>query len=144
MKNKNNTMKNSRDIRQDRASIFPVSWNENDKIKEVEFNTEKMKYLLSLPAYNLTMEQIAIVWILKYFINPLVWIIVLITVICATFSWYPYVCLSRRSRAIIMTIVKNTEGRTDLLSLLLQSLNQSSTTRDAVGQNMAHRKIVVW
>lgn len=42
-----------------------------------------------------------------------------------------------------MTIVKNTEGRTDLLSLLLQSLNQSSTTRDAVGQNMAHRKIVV-
>lgn len=48
MKNKNNIMKNSRDRRQDSTSIFPVSWSENDKTKEVEFTTEKMKYFLCL------------------------------------------------------------------------------------------------
>lgn len=52
MKNKNNIIKNSRDIRQDSTSIFPVSWSENNKTKEEEFNTDKMEYLLSLPAYK--------------------------------------------------------------------------------------------
>lgn len=116
-------MKNSRDIRQDNASISLLHKVRMVKTKEVEFSTERVEYLLSLPACKWTIEQIAIVWTLKNFIKPLVCIIMLITVICATFSWYPYVRLWRTLGAIIMTIVKNTEEWTDLLSLLFQSLN---------------------
>lgn len=116
-------MKNSRDKRQDSTSIFPVLWSENDKTKEVEFSTEKIKYWLFLPGYKWTIKQLAKVWILKYFNKLLGLIVMLITVICATFSWYAYVCQPWTPRAIIMTIDKNTERWTGLLSLLFQRLN---------------------
>jgi len=45
------------------------------------------------------------------------------TVARTAFSCYPYVRLSRKPRVLVTTIVKNAEGWTDLLNLLLQRLN---------------------